>query len=176
MTIRVSTERIISENSVLFRNINLRSVEGGEDTNPLWASEVGNKEFKGALKNSLANHALLADPGKGRFDLSANLLHMDKPLMGFSLTVKSKVRYQLKKQSSNKAVLSNDVSASYTAALSDALVGSTRYRLAIEGSIRNNIQNFIKLLISRAKNLAERPAAPEQIQVRQNKSVDISQR
>src|SRR5271166_2036306 len=38
----------------------VRSVSGGEETNPLWISEVGNAEFREALTTSLSNAGLLS--------------------------------------------------------------------------------------------------------------------
>ena len=113
--------------------------------NPLWISEVGNAEFREALLASLQN-AGLASVDTGRFELTAILLDLGQPLMGFNLTVTSTVDYQLDDRLTGISVFEEVVTASYTAAFGDSLLAVERLRLANEGSIRANIEEFLVML------------------------------
>lgn len=131
------------------RTIGLGTVTGGEDTNPLWTSEVGNEEFKQALRDSLQIRDLYADADGSRYLLDAHLLNVDQPLIGFDATVTSPVKYRVTERATKRPVLEELVVSAYTATMSDAWYGVERLRLANEGSIRDNIAEFIKRLSER---------------------------
>lgn len=143
---------VLSNPETPFRNsIRLLQVNGGESTNPLWTSEVGNSAFRGALEASLRDSSLLAvSLPKSRFDLYATLKSMDQPLIGLDLTVNSNVNYRVVERESKESWFDTDVLASYTATFSDSPLAIQRLRFANEGSIRENIKQFIKRLISEA--------------------------
>ncbi len=127
--------------------ISIRSVAGGEETNPMWTSEVGNEEFHAALEASLRNNSLLAQEAPGQFALDAELIDVEQPLFGFDTEVTSTVQYRLDPADENNEPYEDRVTQSYTATTSDSWYGVERLRLANEGSIRTNIQTFIDRLI-----------------------------
>ena len=131
------------------RTIGLGTVTGGEDTNPLWTSEVGNEQFKQALRDSLQIRDLYAGSDDSRYLLDAHLLNVDQPLIGFDATVTSSVKYRVIERATKQPVLEELVVSAYTATMSDAWYGVERLRLANEGSIRDNIAEFIKRLSER---------------------------
>ena len=58
--------------------LSVKTVGGGEETNPLWTSEVSNSGFKGALEGSLQQSGLSAATDKdARFDVSASLAQLE---------------------------------------------------------------------------------------------------
>lgn len=130
--------------------IEVTRVYGGEETNPLWTSEVSNAAFREALRESLQRSGLLASSAPPQFSLTASLKELDQPLVGFSLTVNSKVDYQLVEKSTMKSVFNEPVQASYTATFGDSPIAIQRLRLANEGSIRENISQFLTRLIDSA--------------------------
>lgn len=153
MVADVQTGTIIGEENPLRKSVELSSVEGGKDTNPLWTSEVGGEEFSAALRQSLALHAILADgEGEGKYILKADLLKVKQPLMGFNLTVKSDVHYTLTETESGKVLFDEEIHAEYTAKMGDALLGAKRLQIANEGSIQKNIATLIEMLIDRSRN------------------------
>jgi hypothetical protein len=122
----------------------LGEVTGGKDTNPMWTSQVDNAGFKKALQDSLAISGYLAqDPSKARYTVSANLVGLDQPLMGFTLEVKSDVNYQVKTPVLTRSF---PVKATGSATPSDAFVAIERLRMANERSVMENIKAFLDQL------------------------------
>jgi hypothetical protein len=137
----------------------VRTVTGGEKTNPLWVSKVDNSGFQTALTSSL-NAAGLSAPAGCSFPVDVNLLGLSQPLAGFDLTVTSHVNYKVYDQSGQPVVLAT-VDAPFTANFSAAFVAVERLRLANEGSIRTNISQFFdKLRDADIKTAAAQPATP----------------
>ena len=50
----------------------VRNISGGEETNPMWTSKVGNAEFSQALASSLQNAQLLGVEGSCRYFVDVN--------------------------------------------------------------------------------------------------------
>jgi hypothetical protein len=147
MTINSTDVAKYKGDTPLFESIFVKSVHGGEDTNPLWTSQIGNNEFRGALENSLLAARLLESvKGKGRYSLEAKLMSVDQPFIGTSFTVTTNIRYVLRDLKSDKVVYEENILAPYTATMSDALYGVERLRLANEGSARENISRLIARL------------------------------
>lgn len=128
-----------------FRNaLTVARVQGGEETNPLWTSQVDNASFLGALRESLERNDLLAAaPASARFDLFAVLGSLDQPLFGLDLSVNSNVNYRVVERTTGSIWFSDTVVGSYTATFGDSPLAIQRLRLANEGSIRENIKKFI---------------------------------
>ena len=111
-------------------------------TNPAWTSQVDDTSFKSALEASLKARKLLAE-GPGKYTLTVKLLELKQPLMGIDMTVSSKAQYTLKEAAKDKVIYDKTVDVSYTAKMSDSMVGMTRLRLANEGSIKANMAQFL---------------------------------
>lgn len=126
-------------------------ITGGEETNPLWTSQVGNAEFSEALRQSLDRSGLLSPPGDPGFILDAELASLNQPFLGFSMTVSSNVNYRVRESKNQKLWFHDSVAASYTATMSDSLIGVQRLRLANEGSVRENISTFIRKFLIQKK-------------------------
>jgi outer membrane murein-binding lipoprotein Lpp len=125
-------------------NIAIKDVTGGKETNPMWVSNVGSADFERALEASLKAVGMLsANRQAGRYQLTAHLEKLDQPLLGFSMTVVSTVRYVVYERATGKEIFNRSIVGSYTAAASDAFIGSERLKLANEGSMRVNITQFI---------------------------------
>lgn len=135
----------------------VRSVTGGEDTNPLWVSKVSDKDFREALTRSFQSAGLLAAPPDCRFPVDANLLGLAQPAFGIDLQVTSHVNYKVFAPSGQPLLLET-VTVSYTAGFSDSAIAIIRLRLANEGSIRASITRFLERL--RATNPPQAATAP----------------
>lgn len=121
------------------------TVSGGSETNPLWVSQVGNGEFRQALEQSLSMHGLLAGPGACRWQVDANLLGLSQPVIGLDLLVTSHVNYTAG-AAGQPPFLVATVTAPFTATFADHAIAVVRLKLANEGSIRRNIQQFLDQL------------------------------
>lgn len=132
--------------TALRQNVSVGSVLGGEGTNPLWTSEIGNTEFREALVLSLRNAGLLKRAGTADYELSAMLMEVEQPLFGLNLRVITKVKYRLVEQVSRTVLLEEEIVAPYTATFKDSALAVERLKLANEGSARSNIEALISRL------------------------------
>jgi hypothetical protein len=123
----------------------VRTVSGGEETNPLWVSKVDNNGFHSALDSSLSAAGLEAPASDCSYRIDANLLGLSQPSIGLDMTVTSHVNYKVY-DSSGQPLLLETVDAPYTAKISDAFIGTQRLKLANEGSIRMSIEKFFDRL------------------------------
>jgi hypothetical protein len=130
--------------SALRHEVSVSSVSGGEDTNPAWTSEIGNEEFSGAIKQSLAAQGLLSD--NGRYQLAVNLSEVDQDLFGLDLTVVTKVKYTLIDSRNTNMVMDETITTPYTATFGDAVLAFERLRLANEGAAKKNIEELLDTL------------------------------
>ena len=71
---------------------------------------------------------------------------MDQPLIGFDMTVTSHIAYSLVRNATQEAVLQETIVAPYTATVGDAFLGVKRLQLANEGSVRENVRQFLDKL------------------------------
>lgn len=141
----IKEERLnIKCNSKLKENLAIETVSGGEETNPLWTSQVANEDFRQALEKSLQIYGLYTSDKNSKYIVSAYLQNLDQPLMGFDMTVIAQVRYQIVERRTNKIIFNQVISTPFTATVSDAFVGVERLRLANEGAIKTNIEELIK--------------------------------
>lgn len=138
----------VAQDSPLAGAMCVRTVTGGESTNPMWVSKVDNAAFRGALDGSLRNNGLHAGTDATcKYDVDANLLGLSQPIIGISMTVTSNVNYTVEERASKEPYFQTTVSKPYTAEFSAAFLGVKRLQIANEGSIRTNIQQFIEQLI-----------------------------
>jgi hypothetical protein len=139
--------------SGLENEINILSATGGQETNPLWTSQISSIAFYAALQMSLSNQGLFSETGE--YQLSAQLVDVNQPFFGVDFTVTTSIRYTLEDREDNSILMSEIIVAPYTATLGDSFLGVERLRLANEGSARENISR----LLERLSNLKISPDA-----------------
>jgi len=148
---------MVASNPAVQGSLTVGAVTGGQETDPLWTSEVDGPSFKAALVQSLLTNALLAtDPAKAPYRVEAHLAALDQPVAGFSLDVGSTVRYRVYDAGSTEPWFDREIRATGVAAVGDAFRAVDRLRIANERSIQANIQQFITAFIEEWK---KRPAA-----------------
>ena len=142
------TLKPVPDNFFLKNEIFLTEVTGGEETNSMWTSEVDNEGFRKAIEESLRYQQLLA-PGNsnGKYRLRVNLEEVDQPSFGLNFTVTSTANYLLQGNKSKNTIFDKKITSSHTATFGDAAYGPNRLKLANEGSIKENIKNFISMLL-----------------------------
>jgi hypothetical protein len=125
------------------------AIGGGGETNPMWMSNVSESEFSEALRLSLIAHQMLSPVAeRAKYHLNANLRQLDRPIMGFDLTVTSTVDYEVREAADGTARFRKTVVAPYTATVSDAFLAVKRLQLANEGSVKENIRRFLDAVTS----------------------------
>ena len=146
MTVDEAQARGNTYSSALQDNLQVKEVQGGEETNPLWTSEIGGVEFQGALEQSLGNAGLLSNDENAPYTLRAKLLRVDQPLFGLDFEVTSEVEYSLIDNASGQELFRETLRTPFTAGVGDAFIAVKRLRLANEGSARENIAALLKRL------------------------------
>jgi|LakMenEpi03Aug12_release.lakeMendotaPanAssembly.Ray.scaffolds.fasta_scaffold229757_3 hypothetical protein len=142
----VSPDASIGQNPKLKGKIALGNIGGGQETNPLWTSQVDNQSFTEALRGSLnAFGYLTSNSATASHKIDANLMSLVQPAFGLTLDVKSNIQYTVTTGNTSKEHI---VEATGSAGFSDAAVAITRLRLANERSIKENITLFLKQLLS----------------------------
>lgn len=129
----------------LHQTMCVRTVAGGEETNPMWLSKVSSKDFQTALTTSMDSAGLSAASGPCKYPVDVNLLGLSQPSMGFDMTVTAHVNYKVYDTAGNPVLLET-LNSAYTATVSDAFVAVTRLRLANEGAVRTSISEFFDKL------------------------------
>jgi hypothetical protein len=131
-------------NTGLKEQVNIRSVTGGKETNPLWTSQVDNAGFKGALDQSLLAIGYKSkSAADAKMQIEASLQNIEQPLFGLTFDVKSTVLYTVNSKTNKKVF---PVTATGSASTSDAFLGFERLRIANERSIKENIKQFIQTI------------------------------
>lgn len=137
-------ERVAAAASPLGGKIGIQDVTGGSTTNPMWVSKISSSEFERALEASLRDAGLLSDNRQGApYSLLADLVSLEQPFMGLSLTVTVTVTYRLMERASGKMVYEKTIATPHTAQFGDAFIASERLQLANEGAMRANIARLI---------------------------------
>ena len=131
--------------AVLQHAMCVRTVTGGEETNPLWASKVDNNGFRTALTASMTGVGILADGSGCNFPNNVNLLGLSQPAMGFDMTVTSHVNYKVY-GADGAPFLLETIDAPFTANFTSSFMGAERLKKANEGAIRESIAQFFAKL------------------------------
>lgn len=162
MTVQSVIAPTVAENQELVGAMFVADVSGGKATSPLWTSQVDNPQFKEALERSLEFNGLLAnDEKESKLSVSAALIKLEQPLMGFSLTVTPEVQYRVVERATQTEILRETLVTPYTAEFGSSLIAVERLRLANEGAIRESIKAFlVKFAQSWSARTGRRPAAP----------------
>ena len=120
------------------------AVTGGEETNPLWTSEVDNTAFKAAIEGAIARNGMKArSDADCRLGVAANLLGLAQPIAGFDMEVTANVNYTVTDRVSDAPYYQATVQTPFTADFSSAFLGVERLRMANEGAVRTNIERFL---------------------------------
>ena len=147
MTVTNIAGASVAEDPALLGILTIDQVSGGEATDPLWTSEVGNADFRAALENSLQANALLAaNPQSARYRVSATLRKVEQPIIAFDSKVTSTVDYRVV-DATGQTFFERSVTHSHTASMGEAFYGPQRLQLANEGSIAGNIRIFINAFV-----------------------------
>jgi len=138
-----SIEVPIKASEKLKGQIYIRKVSGGQDTNPIWISQVDSPTFKTALESSLASMGYRSNSPDAKYRVDADLQDLNQPGFGLTFNVQSTVSYTVATGGASSSV---PITATGTATVSDAFLGVERMKIANERSIKENIKAFIERL------------------------------
>jgi len=124
-------------------------VEGGHETDPLFAPMVSNSEFQSALVESLRKAGIFRSveaSANAPYRLKVRLEHLDQPVAGFDMTVTLQTDWILTRPPEERVLWQQRILSPYTATMGDAFAGVTRLRVATEGAARRNIEQGLAKL------------------------------
>lgn len=136
--------------SQAYRALRVANVQGGEETNPLLASQVSDNDFRVALESSLRNIEYLAESG-GAYEITASIIDLQQPLAGLNLSVTARVRYTVVPVGGGAPIIDETISTTGTAKVGESLVAVQRLQVANEYAVKANIETFVKLLESKLR-------------------------
>lgn len=146
-----SAAKPVAEGNKAYRAMSVQQVQGGNETNPMWASDVSNTDFQKALEISLkAFDYLVMDGGMSRYKVTASIVDVQKPFMGLDFSVTMKVRYSVMTDQGATA-FDDTIAATGTATMGEAFAGVERLRIAIEKAGKANIEAFLVRLATDLK-------------------------
>jgi hypothetical protein len=117
-------------------------VSGGQQTDPMWASQIADADLRRALEMSITKFGVFTgvlNTGQGDYHLVVKLAELDQPGMGFNMTVRVSANWSLTKAGASEPVFSRRIQGGHTATVGDAFAGVKRLRLANEGAARDMI-------------------------------------
>lgn len=123
------------------------NVAGGQETSAMGKSNVSDADLKTAIEETILKTKAfkqLIKVGAADYELSASVMTVNQPSMGFSFTVKTDLAWKLSKVGSSDAAWRKVISSEHTTSAGEAFAGVTRLRMATEGAIKNNIEMALK--------------------------------
>jgi hypothetical protein len=125
------------------------SVQGGDQTNPLWVSKISNEGFSAALVESLKQTGLFKSidtSGDAAYRLTTTIEDLEQPIMGLDMTVSLRIDWLLVRTTDGQSLWHDKILSTYTATVGDSFDGALRLRLANEGAARQNIEQGLAKL------------------------------
>ncbi|BEP47203.1 MULTISPECIES: hypothetical protein [Variovorax] len=120
---------------------------GGNETNPLWSSDIANEDLAAAIEKAVTQSTLFKEVVKGKsgdYELSVSIVKLTKPMFGAAFTVDMEAGWSLIKTSDKSVAMRQVIKSTYTGGAFDSLVGTTRLRMSVEGAARNNIKQGLE--------------------------------
>jgi hypothetical protein len=121
-------------------------VSGGKETSSVRSSQISDKDFTQALRESIEKAGLFAqavEASGGTYRLEAYIGELTQPFIGFDMSVTMEVTYTLTDTRSQQIVLKKPISVTHTATTRDSMIGVKRLQLANEAAARKNIEQAI---------------------------------
>jgi hypothetical protein len=117
-------------------------VSGGSETSAISGTNVSDADLKAAIEDAVRQNKVfktVIQNAGADYELSVRVIRLSKPLFGTTFTVDMETAWSLVRVSDKSVVLRQSVKSSGTATMSDAFVGATRLRLAVENAAREGI-------------------------------------
>ena len=124
-------------------------VLSGEETSELGMSKISDEAFKAALEAAILESGVFSrvvDIDGADYHLQVVITNLGQPTAGLNISVTLVTHWKLEKRSSSECVWQDFVATKYMAHVDDAIIGTTRLRVANEGAARKNIKEGIRKL------------------------------
>ena len=117
--------------------------QGGNETGAVDIPSVSNEDLAGAIEESIVKSGLFSRVVQGEtgdYILSVTITETTKPLFGTTMRVNMEAGWSLTSAKTHETFMRKVIKSSYTATMDDAIGGTTRFRMAVEGAARENIR------------------------------------
>ena len=118
-------------------------VGGGTETTNMSTSQISDAALKSAIESSLKETGLFSQvietASDNSYVLSATVIDVEQPMMGFSMTVTLEIAWSLSRFDAKSPLWRASHESTYTAPASAAFAGVTRLKMATEGAVKENI-------------------------------------
>ena len=148
MSPKSSLYNSLSNPANLSRNIALENVTVDKGLGGAVAP-ISADQYSEALASSLRQAGWYSNSDTSKYLLTAHLMKIDQPLIGFSFTVTSQAQYTLTERKTGKVRYDDVLTLPCTVTMSEAFVGEVRMRKATACSVGENITHFLKVLSQR---------------------------
>lgn len=115
---------------------------GGRPTNPLWTSQIADKDLAAAIEASIRKNNLFAGVvklGDADYVVNATLVNIEQPMVGFNMTVGVEIVWSLTAKGADKPIWEKSIQTRAKKGVGDAFAAVTRIRIATEASTKENI-------------------------------------
>lgn len=129
--------------------VSLSDSIGGQETNPLWTSQISNSAFTEALSNALVKSGIFSEVIKASnadYILDVTIVDYNKPWAGIDFDIRMTTTWELTDGQTLLPVWSETFETIYHAKFSEALFAAERLQKANEGAVRVNIKEGIRRL------------------------------
>lgn len=116
---------------------------GGSETQAAGGTNVSDSDLKAAIESSITKARLFNTVVQGKggdYELSVVLANVNKPMMGFSMTVDVDAGWSLTRVSDRAIVMRKQIQSTHTVGATEAFAGVKRVQMALEGAVRKNIE------------------------------------
>lgn len=121
--------------------------QGGSETGAMSGSMVSDADFAKAIEESIINGRVFNNVVQGKdadYELGVTILNFNKPVFGASFTITLETAWSLTNTKTHDIALRKNITANHTATFGDSMVAVSRYRLALEGAVRENIKQGLE--------------------------------
>lgn len=118
------------------------TTQGGSETGAMDVPNISDVDLADAIKESIIENKIFTkviQNGESDYQLNVSIINMSKPMFGASFTVQIEAAWSLIDLKTDKVVMRELITSSHTANFTDAFAGVTRFRLAVEGAVKENI-------------------------------------
>ena len=108
--------------------------------------DVSSDALHGALRDALRYSELYEKGERASYVLTAQLLDLQQPTIGFNLTASSTIHYSLRHTATDQIVFEETINIPCSKTTNDAFDGLVRARMASSCAIGENITHFIQAI------------------------------
>lgn len=124
-------------------------VGGGQETNPLWTSQISNEDFTEAILAAIEKSGLfnpVSSDDKADYLLKVNILEKSQPIVGLDIDMSLKAKWELMNNDTSDMIWTDTIATTYRVKMSECFVAAERIQRANEGAARENIKEAVNRL------------------------------